>query len=225
MQQSEYGESYFNNSLRACYEVTDLLRQNIDILPVGSRVLELGCGDLQVLKAILEIRPDLDLHGVDIGDIPTNSVPACIKFTQIDYVLYETDLCFDLVLAIDVLEHLPLPQKMIEKANHLLKSGGKLYVNVPSVTKLFLFGAENFYSDYTHLRPFSSKGLTRMLQDYSFSLLHMETGAKTGPRHLPRFAYYVMRGLLTLDAIYINAAIRLLGGTAIEAVAQKGESR
>lgn len=223
MIQPDYGESYFRNDLRARYEMTELLREQVASLAPGSRVLDMGCGDLEVLKALARIRPDIELHGIDIGTIPAECLSEGIRFIQSDFETFDTPVRFELVLAIDILEHLQLPQRLVEKSRRLLRKGGRLYVNVPSVTKLFLFGAENFYSDYTHIRPYSGKGLARMLLDYGFSISRMETGGKTGIVHLPRFAYYLSRGLFTMNITYLNAAVRLIGGTAIEAIATKVE--
>lgn len=218
---AEYNENYFLNEMRSRYVMTDLLRQEILSLAKGSRVLDLGCGDLHLLKTISELRPDLELHGVDVGEIPTKFLTTKITFIKSDFAAYDPACRFDLITAVDILEHLAVPQNLVKKSYDLLREGGGLYLNVPSVTKLFLFGRENFYSDYTHLRPFCAKGLVRMLVDHGLKVSRLETGEIRGFRHLPRFYYYVARGLLTMNTSYLNAAIRLIGGTGIEVKAAR----
>lgn len=218
---NNYTTGYFLNPARAKYEITDLLRDQVMCLDRGTKVLELGCGDLQVLKAVSKVRPDLELHGVDIGDLPPEIERGDIQFTQADLNDFSPPTNFSLILAIDVLEHLHVPQQLIQRAKSLLVVGGALYVSTPSVTKLFLFGDDNFYSDYTHIRPFNRKGLSRLLEDNGFVIEKLSPRAPNSGRSLPRLIYYLVRGLITMDVNYINAAISMIGGVSVEAVATR----
>jgi 2-polyprenyl-3-methyl-5-hydroxy-6-metoxy-1,4-benzoquinol methylase len=217
----QYNQSYFQNTLRAKYSVTPLLRAQVMALPKGARVLELGCGDLQVLKALAPLRPDLKLHGVDVGDVPAEARSDGVHFTRCDIRDFVPDTEYHLALAIDVLEHLPRPDELAVSARKALGADGRFYLSVPSVTKLFLFGDENFFSDYTHVRPFNSKSVARLLSDYGFEVEKVLSGARGGPLVGLRLWYYLARGLLTANTGYLNAAVRLLGGNAIEAVGRK----
>jgi len=198
-----------------------MLKTHVMDLPRESRILDLCCGDMHVLRRIAEIRPDLELYGVDSGDLPPGTGHGKIKFTKADIKDFVTDTRFQMVLAIDVLEHLPVPQQLVRCARNVLVEGGDLYVCVPSVTKLFLFGDANFYSDYTHVRPFNKKGLSRLLQDNGFQIRDITDTGKRGIRFLPRFFYYLARGIFSVDTNFMNAAIAMMGGIAIEALAKK----
>lgn len=213
-----YDKAYLTNKSRATYEMSGLLREVVDGLPQAASVVELGCGDLQLLKQIQVVRPDLDLHGVDVSPLPDNIELCGIKFYQRNVAEFEGARKFDLVLGVDVLEHLADPQALTITAAGLMAERGKLYVSVPSTGKLLLMGDANFYSDYTHVRPFNEKSLNRLLTDSGFHVREIRTfRPQTGWRSL-RLAYYALRTVVSVSPDYYNAMIQLLGGFAVEAV-------
>lgn len=221
---STTNERYFLNPARARYAMTELLRGKIESLPKGAKVLELGCGDLQVLQSIRKIRPDIELHGVDSGEIPARDEAGGIHFSRSGIEDYRSEAMFDLVIGIDVLEHMPRPDELVRCANSALVAGGSVYLSAPNVTKLFMFGDANFYSDYTHLRPFCKKSMRRLLEDFGFQIVQARiSGARRGT--ILRWFYYLARGVITADADYLNAAITWLGGNGVEVLAAKGDHK
>lgn len=213
-----FSAEYFHNPLRARYSMTNELRSLIMQIPAESKVLDLGCGDMKLLLEIAEIRPDLHLHGVDIGDINIGS--GNIEFTNADVTTFVSDTKYQVVLAIDILEHLPQPERLVRTALDSLVPGGKFYTTVPSVTKLLMFGDDNFFSDYSHIRPFSCKSMVRLLTDHGFEVISSVAVGQGQLTFLKR-GYYLARGLLTSNPSYINGFIRMIGGTAIETIAKK----
>ena len=221
---STTNERYFLNPARAKYAVTELLRGKIESLPSGARILELGCGDLQVLQSIRKIRPDLELHGVDSGEIVISDQTNAIHFTRSCIEEYRAEATFDLVLGIDVLEHMQRPDELVRCANSALIAGGNIYLSAPNVTKLFMFGDANFYSDYSHVRPFCIKSMKRLVEDFGFQVLEVRiSGVRRGA--ILRWFYYLARGVITADVNYLNAAITCLGGNGVEVLAAKGDQK
>ena len=221
---SKVNERYFLNPARARYAVTELLKGKIESLPSGAKILELGCGDLQVLRSIRGIRTDLELYGVDSGDIVIEDQTSGIHFTRSCIEDYRAEAIFDLILGIDVLEHMQRPDELVRCASGALIAGGNIYLSAPNVTKLFMFGDANFYSDYSHVRPFCIKSMKRLVEDFGFQVLEVRiSGVRRGA--ILRWFYYLARGVITADVNYLNAAITCLGGNGVEVLAAKGDQK
>lgn len=216
---TSYPTEYFENPLRVRHTITALLRNTITQLPNVGRVLDLGCGDLGVLRQIAQLRPDLRLHGLDVGEVPLGKTAPNIEFTRGDVTTFSTETKYDLVIAIDVLEHLARPEQLIHTAGKALRTQGEIYVNAPSVTKLLLLGDENFFSDYSHVRPFSVKSMTRLLHDHGFQASKISVQACEAST--PRLLYHLARGIMTRDPRYLNGVIKMIGGVAVEGTAMK----
>ncbi|MCS7051810.1 MAG: class I SAM-dependent methyltransferase, partial [Thermomicrobium sp.] len=112
------------------------LRSVLDALrPVRGRVLIPGCGAGRYVRAIGRERPDLWLVGGDL------SRTAIREARQRDpggrYLVF--DACrmpfgserFDAVVFLDVLEHVPEPEAMINECARVLRGGGVFHAFVP----------------------------------------------------------------------------------------------
>ncbi len=109
--------------------------QAVASLTAGARVLEIGCGAGQFIRALKQMRPELDCHGVDIS-----SEAITFAKTAQDGVNYEVSTekqlpyaaqHFDAVLIFDVLEHVQDPLFLLTEAARVLKNHGVLYAFVP----------------------------------------------------------------------------------------------
>lgn len=94
----------------------------------GERVLDVGCGDGSML-ALLTLRYGTRGTGVDISSLVVDrSVqvnPWGHEYYQADAELLPfEDSAFDGVVSMDVLEHLPHPQRCIAEAARVLRPGG-----------------------------------------------------------------------------------------------------
>lgn len=111
------------------------LRQSFLVLPRQGKILELGCGAGQFVRAIKQKRPELNCVGLDI------SAPALEVAKQyndgVEYVLGSGDTLpfgegeFDAVLIYDVLEHVKDYKKVLSEVKRVLKPAGKFYFFVP----------------------------------------------------------------------------------------------
>jgi ubiquinone/menaquinone biosynthesis C-methylase UbiE len=106
----------------------------ISKLPQNSRVLEVGCGAGSFIRAIGEIRPDLNCFGCDISEkaiIQAKSMSKKIDFQICNNALPYNENGFDAIFIIDVLEHVYEPEKLLKEIYRLLKRGGIFFSFVP----------------------------------------------------------------------------------------------
>ena len=104
-------------------------------LPSGAKVLEIGCGAGQFIRAVKKIRPELECYGCDISK---NALEAAKQAN--DGVVYDLSApkkmpyannFFDAALVFDVLEHVDDPDAMLVEINRVMKTGGVFYCFVP----------------------------------------------------------------------------------------------
>ncbi len=106
------------------------------LLPAGATVMEVGCGEGQLLQAIRASGdPSWRVVGVDISEEAcaalrrTGLEMHCAQFEDLAW----PDGTVDLVIMNQVIEHLADPRACVAKAMALLRPGGHLLIETPSV--------------------------------------------------------------------------------------------
>ncbi len=149
------------------YEYTR--REILPLLPDNpSKVLEIGCGAGNTLAWLKNLKHCTWIGGVEISpeavDIARKRLDAVypVNIEQNNLPIQESTL--DLILCLDVLEHMIDPWEVVRRLHKLLKPGGALIVSIPNIRNhkvLFplLFKGKWDYTDAgildkTHLRFF-----------------------------------------------------------------------
>ncbi|MBI2276591.1 MAG: class I SAM-dependent methyltransferase [Dechloromonas sp.] len=156
----------------------------------GSRVLDVGCGMGGTLKSLRDTR-QCEVVGLE----PNHSRAAAVEeagVTIIQTTLDQADPAtlgmFDYVMFLDVLEHMANPHEVLVDAGRLLKPGGVVIVSVPNVAHWsvrlnLLFGnfdyAEAEIMDATHLRWFTRRTVTKMVEAAGYELKTYDVSAGT----------------------------------------------
>ena len=83
------------------------------LLPENGRVLDVGCGDGVVSRAILELRPDLHIEGIEV--LPRGTPPIKVSAYDGKSIPY-AGKSFDAVLLVDVLHHAADPAQLLREA-------------------------------------------------------------------------------------------------------------
>lgn len=121
----------------------------------GSRILEVG-GGTSMLRPVIEREVPGALYMS--GDIaPTNA--STLALDALSLPVRSDSL--DAVLALEVLEHMPDPERMLHESARVLRSGGMLILTTP-----FMFGLHDF-RDYFRYTPL---GLETLLEPAGLAL-------------------------------------------------------
>lgn len=105
-------------------------------VPTGSRVLDLGAAEGSVARALRErgcavtaVERDADAVAV-LRALGLETVPADLDGIEADAI---PAAAFDVILLLDVLEHLVRPARLLTMASTWLAPGGRIVVSVPNV--------------------------------------------------------------------------------------------
>lgn len=111
---NEFNSPYYNR------RVWILSRQLAKAIPSRGTVLDLGSGDGQIALALMKLRPDLKVEGVDVVPRPKTLIPI----TQYDGgTLPFADQSFDYVTIVDVLHHTLDPSAVMSEARRVARHG------------------------------------------------------------------------------------------------------
>jgi SAM-dependent methyltransferase len=83
------------------------------LIPRDARVVDVGCGDGSIAARLLQLRPDIDLVGIDVFVRPRTHVPVVL--CDEDAIPYE-DASFDTALLVDMLHHTSDPTLLLKEA-------------------------------------------------------------------------------------------------------------
>lgn len=155
------------------------VRREIEsLLPASAtRILEIGCASGATLQWLKARWPEAETFGVEgYGDIEAElaaNVDHCL-IADLNEPLPDLGR-FDLILALDVLEHLADPGRVTAELAKMLIPGGAVIVSVPNVAHysvaapLFFRGrfdyADRGILDRTHIRFFTADSAPQLLED------------------------------------------------------------
>lgn len=142
-------------------------------LPKKAKILDVGCGVGTFLQQVHYLRPDLQLYGVDVSSDPAQQLSKQITFHKAsEDALPFKDNIFDLVISQHVLEHVHNPHKFIEEFRRVSKN--YIIISTPNYKKTKLWDKYNFWSDPTHIRPYSKRALERLFQQQKLKVIRIK---------------------------------------------------
>jgi ubiquinone/menaquinone biosynthesis C-methylase UbiE len=177
---SEANYSFVHN-IRSRLEANRLLRYCTGI-PDKAKILDVGCGDGFHLKLLKKYgNPNWTLEGVDLD---SRAVAIASKGALMIHQgsVEELDLGseqYDLVYAIQTIEHVAHPDKVLAAIFHILKPGGRLVLvtdNTDSVD--FTYFKKSYWGGYhfpRHWNLFNPKSMTRLAHKTGFEVSHLQT--------------------------------------------------
>lgn len=113
------------------------------IKPETKRILEVGCGVGTYIHSIKKNNPSIEAYGCDINELTIRqsfNENNTVKYWVCDALfLPYKDETFDMIVMIDVLEHMLDVKTFMDEVQRVLKKAGKLYCNIPCEGEPFTF--------------------------------------------------------------------------------------
>jgi 2-polyprenyl-3-methyl-5-hydroxy-6-metoxy-1,4-benzoquinol methylase len=158
-----------------------------------NRILEVGAGGGATLKWLKTLYPKAETTAVEINpalsdELKQNADVAIIGPLEQTFAQLKT---YDLILLLDVLEHLPDPTESLQKLAKLLNADGKVIVSVPNIAHLsvslpLLLQRRFEYQqagilDRTHLKFFVESTAVKLLNDANLKVTEAIISGIQGP--------------------------------------------
>jgi ubiquinone/menaquinone biosynthesis C-methylase UbiE len=152
---------------RKKYKAEILNSAIVSKLPQGGAILDVGCGVGDNLRSIE--RNDLKLFGIEYASASVEFAKSSVSGKAVLFQGSATKLPFrsekfDLVLCIEVLEHIEDQHKALHEIRRVLKADGKLVLSVP-----YRHWFPVYYTHMGHYRHYTRSGLVQLLNSAGFS--------------------------------------------------------
>jgi 2-polyprenyl-3-methyl-5-hydroxy-6-metoxy-1,4-benzoquinol methylase len=187
-----------------------------------SRILDVGAGVGATLSWLKSIYPSAETTGLELNPTLYNK----LKENADVVIIGDIDSCFnklqsyDLILLLDVLEHLVDPVTVLKKLSTRLDAGGSVIVSVPNIAHLsvsiplILRGEFNYRDegilDRTHIRFFVAKTAIELLNRADIRVTRGLIAGLKGPRAkvINRISFGLLRHRLAKQYIMLGQVSR-----------------
>jgi len=167
----------------------------------GLAVLDVGCGD-RPYEALWSAAASV--VGFDVPGNPHADLHGSIDALPVD------DASFDVVLCLQVLEHVPDPAAAVRELRRVVRPGGRVLAST--------HGVYPYHPNPDDLWRWTHSGLERLFRDNGdWSSVSVSTGAGTAETVAMLVAHLV-------DLLFKRAGVRALGGPFVFALNAGGEA-
>ena len=207
-----FASGYFSNARR---EILELLPSDAD------KILEIGCGTGETLSLIKSAGLCRWVGGIELSPEAAQRAQGQLDWhlegnvEQLEIPLEDGSI--DVILCLDVLEHLVDPWKMISRLHRKIKPGGALIASIQNVRNfrvvlpLLVNGTWNYQDwgllDRTHLRFFTKSSSRELVECSGLAVDRIETIGISGKVGIANFlTLNLFEGLFVFQ--YLIRAIR-----------------
>lgn len=146
-------------------------------------ILEIGCAQGHFLHYMSRL--GWTVEGVEISQDGCEHIRKTYQWPVFngDFLEFESDKKFDVICMYHVLEHVPEPLKVIEKAKAMLKENGIMVIEVPNINGFDMKNPERRKWSYdlpVHLTHYTPAILKQLLRKFGYSILYVD-------RYYPQF--------------------------------------
>lgn len=137
-----------------------------------SVILEIGCSSGFLLKKIRKTFPREIVIGADVVKKPLYNLHAqmqdipLLRFNLLDCPLYDNSV--DVIIMLNVLEHIEDDFAALRQVNRILKPGGIVIIEVPAGDSLYDF----YDKSLQHFRRYSSRFLKILVEKQGFQIMN-----------------------------------------------------
>jgi SAM-dependent methyltransferase len=132
----------------------------------SKKLLDLGCGRGEFLNGFAKV--GFEAIGLDSSKLSDHPFPEPIVIHDIEgQRLPFDDNSFDVVFHKSVIEHIHNTDVFLAENLRILKPGGLMVCMAPDWRSQW----SHFYDDYTHVKPFTLKGLRYALEFHQFEVV------------------------------------------------------
>jgi SAM-dependent methyltransferase len=131
-------------------------------------ILEIGCSSGFLIKELIYLFPNSTIVGADVVREPLHKLAK--KMPEVPLLRFDILKCplpeksIDILIMLNVLEHIDNDNLALSKSFNLLKSGGKLIIEVPAGKYLF----DNYDKELNHYRRYNMKDIEIKLKNIGF---------------------------------------------------------
>ncbi|ARQ09224.1 SAM-dependent methyltransferase protein [Rhizobium etli] len=154
------------------------LKSVVAHLPLRARVLDVGCGNGELLIALRQARPDLELFGLDWHfPVETRAALESQDIGVIEAPLEAAELPaqpFDLIVMLQLIEHLWEPEESLRRLVRALAKDGRLLIETPNTDgwdrRLFARCSWGGYYFPRHLNLYNFERLAELLNSVGLAV-------------------------------------------------------
>lgn len=144
------------------------------IAPTGGKILDIGCADGVFTKVILDKSKAKEVVGIDVLKASVDWARNHWQDKRLRFMVADAhklpfkNASFDGVVALEVLEHVASPERVLREIKRVLKKGGYAVFLVPTDNFLFKFiwffwtKSRGKIWDETHIQTYSNNYLARL---------------------------------------------------------------
>lgn len=137
---------------------------------LNGNIGEIGPGNGIFLENYKSFANNIDLFEPSINFFNVLNKKKSDKIKIHNTTFIEKPFFYNVLLYLDVLEHIEDDYRELEKAHKSLKNGGKLIVSVPAFQLLY----SNFDKDIGHYRRYTKKTFLGLIHSFRFSKINIQ---------------------------------------------------
>lgn len=180
----EYAESYADATETELAIARDVIKFVVDRVGPPANVLEVGCGQAQIGRALGEAMPAATYTGIEISKelfqgLGSGQKARVIHAPTLEQALAQVgDGHYDLVVMHHVLEHLPAPADTLALVKKKMRSGGSIFIEVPneqwkrpliSLRRLLKRGGDDWFPG--HINFFTRRPLESLVRSQGLRIV------------------------------------------------------